>query len=159
MNFTQKLIAALGLCLIGGVVLRSALSDAGKTDIPNIPAVQPTSILAENDAVAPQTVVQPIAPVPQPPKLAAVGEGPKSGPDGKEVIPPDGKEVIPADGKEVIPPVSELLPPSGRPDAVDPANGRPPIEFINKPSPTPNPLLAPANPQNVAGPVVSEETR
>jgi len=153
MTSTQKILIGVGVCLAGGVVLKSAISPSNKT---NWHLVDPAS----------QTTAQP-APVigAQGPKLASIAEPPQSGPDGKETIAPDGKEVIPPDGKETIgketlPPVGQLLP-SGLPQSVDPAAGGPPTEYVNKNtnSNNNNPLLTEPNPQNVSGPVVSAETR
>ena len=163
MTSTQKILIGVGVCLAGGVVLKSAISPSNKTNWHLVdPAAAPTTVSQTNPAS--QTTAQP-APVigAQGPKLASIAEPPQSGPDGKETIAPDGKEVIPPDGKETIgketlPPVGQLLP-SGLPQSVDPANGGPATEYINKNDNNNNPLLTPPNPQNVAGPVVSAETR
>jgi hypothetical protein len=99
----------------------------------------------------------------EPATLAQVAEAPPQGPKvvagghGKEVV--DGKEVIPADGKETLPPVGQLL--NGqRPGGLDPGNGDPATEFLNTKKSNPNnQLLTSPSVFNVAGPVVSPETR
>jgi hypothetical protein len=163
MTSSQKIFTGIGLCLVCGVVLKSGMTHPDKTAWHLVdPAAAPTTVA---QTTTPQTTVQP-APAPvigsQGPKLASIAEPPQSGPDGKETIAPDGKEVIPPDGKETVgketlPPVGQLLP-SSQPYAVDPSNGGPPTEYLNKNSNN-NPLLTEPNPQNVAGPVVSPETR
>jgi hypothetical protein len=164
MTSSQKTFIGIGACLVCGVVLKSAMTPSDKTNWRLVdPAAAPTTVA--------QTTTIPAQPAPAPaigsqgPKLASIAEPPQSGPDGKEtipdgkeVIPTDGKEVIPTDGKETLPPVGQLLP-SGKPAAVDPANGGPPTEYLNKNTENNNPLLTNPNPQNVAGPVVSPETR
>jgi len=164
MTSTQKIFTGIGLCLVCGVVLKSAISTTSKTNWHLVdPAAAPTTV-SQTIPPAPQTAVQP-APLigAQGPKLASIAEPPQSGPDGKETVGSDGKEVIPPDGKETVgketlPPVGQLMP-SGLPQSVDPANGGPATEYINKNDNNNNPLLTPPNPQNVAGPVVSAETR
>jgi hypothetical protein len=168
MTSTQKIFTGIGLCLVCGVALKSAMSTSPKTNWHLVdPAAAPTTV-----SQAAQTTVQPAPALligAQGPKLASIAEPPQSGPDGKETIAPDGKETIGTDGKEVIPPDGketigkETLPPVGQlmpnglPQSVDPANAGPPAEFIN--TNNNNPLLTEPNPQNVAGPVVSAETR
>jgi hypothetical protein len=158
MTKTQKIIAGLGLGLVCGVVLVSAVSKSDK----NASGQPDTSVLAQNDWAQTQTASEQVQPPAAPAAAPVIADGPKiaaisEGPDGKEVLPTDGKEVLPTDGKETLPPVSEMLP-SG--SSVDPSNGGPPTEFLNpNKSHSNNQLLAPPNPQNVAGPVVSPETR
>ena len=72
------------------------------------------------------------------------------------VLPPvgeDGKTVIPTDGKESLPPVSQFI--NSQPQNVDPSQVGPPTEYRNTNSR--NPLLSTPNPNNVAGPIVSQE--
>jgi hypothetical protein len=164
MTISQKIYFGIGLCLVCGVALKSAETPASKTNWHLIdPAAAPTTV-AQTTTVPAQPAASP-AVGSQGPKLASIAEPPRSAPDGKEtigdgkeVIPPDGKEVIPTDGKETLPAVGQLLP-SGRPSAVDPANAGPPTEYLNRNVENNNPLLTSPNPQNVAGPVVSAETR
>jgi hypothetical protein len=155
MTKTQNIIATVGFAVVCGVLLKSSLSSSDK---PAQVAVEPdgTSLTAQNNAKTAQTSVQPVvgtAPAPVPAGvLPPIGE---TGSTSYTVAEADGKEVLPMDGKEVLPAVGEHLP--GRPDAVDPANGGAPNEFLNKTNSN-NQLLTQPNPQNVAGPVVSAET-
>jgi hypothetical protein len=162
MTKTQKIIAGLSLGLICGVFLMSAVS---KSDRSSTALTQPVPTLTESTWKPPETTVQSVAPTvvatPTPPFIAENGN---SGPDGKEVLATDGKEVLPMDGKETLAPVGQMLP-GLRPEAIDPSTGAPPTEFLNPTKPTTTKpasddlLLAPANPENVGGPVVSPETR
>lgn len=160
MTSSQKIFTGIGLCLVCGVVLKSALTSSDKTAWhlvdPHLidSSAAPTTVAHNPDQSQSNVQTAPLIGA-QGPKLASIAEPPQSGPDGKEVIAPDGKEVIPPDGKETLPAVGQLLP-SGKPASVNPNNGGPPVEFLNK---NKNPLLTPPNPQNVAGPVVSAETR
>jgi hypothetical protein len=146
MTKTQKSIAGLGLALVCGAVLKSAISRSEKA---SAAIVEPgAAALAQNDSKPAETSGRGVSAASPTPALAEVAEKIGSG--------PDGKEVIPTDGKETLPPVAEFVS-SDRPQAVDPAHGGAPTEFLN-PSPTPQ-FLAPPNPQSVAGPVVSQEAR
>jgi len=163
MSNRQKLIIALGLAVLCGLILRSAFSKSPKALSYVPPADAP--VYAENDvkasggdssqliAASTTTVTQAPAPVIKP----AAGDG-KADPssDGKTVLPPvgeDGKTVIPTDGKESLPPVGQFI--NSQPQNVDPSQVGPPTEYRNTNSR--NPLLSPPNPNNVAGPIVSQE--
>jgi hypothetical protein len=159
MTNPQKLIIGITLGLVCGVVLKSALPNGGKST-PSVDLTQAPTLAQNNFKPAEATAALPpigASPTPAADSTTPTGTGGDGkeviASDGKEVIPTDGKEVIPTDGKEVLPPVGQLLP---NPDAVDPGQGGPAIEYTNK---TTNQLLEPPTPQNVGGPVVSPETR
>jgi len=162
MTKTQNIIASGGLALACGVLYMSAVMKPDKTQASPQPV--PTQ-LAQNSwkstEAADQSFLNAASPTPTPavalpPPIAEKVDTVGTETGGKDVVPPDGKEVLPADGKEALPPVGIFIP--TRPSSVDPANGGPPAQFVN-PAPTTNQLLAPPNPENVAGPVVSPETR
>lgn len=83
---------------------------------------------------------------------ASAGQPSSSGTSSKGYLAGDGKTVLPMEGKEVLPPVGEGI---GQAGGVNPAPGEPPVEFLNKS--TPSPLLSAPNPVNVSGPLVSGE--
>jgi len=157
MTKTQNIVACAGLALACGIAFRSAFWKSDKSVAPEAggPVLaqnnsKPTE--AANQTVAsPSPLAAPVAqPVKSPPAIAENDAG--TGGDGKEVLPPDGKEALPAVGMFI---------PSSHSFAVNPSNGDPDTEFLNKKksSSSSNQLLDPPNPQNVDGPVVSPETR
>jgi hypothetical protein len=135
----------LGVGFVGGALFHSLRHHelAGSPQTPVIPA----ALLAPaSTETAPVPEPTPAAAQPTPDKTRTEALLPAVGSKS------DGKEVL-TDGKEVLAPVSELV--STRPGAIDPGTGGPVTEFGNNK----NKLLDPPSQQNVAGPVVSPETR
>jgi hypothetical protein len=155
MNKTQHIIVSGVLALVCAVFFAYTFLKTPKgspvdvqADLPALAqnTLSPTQASNQSVSVASPT---PVAVAPLPPiaeKVAAAA----TGPDGRDVVTPDRRAVLPA--------VGQLI--SSHPFGVDPGHGEPALEFQNKPAPkTSNQLLDPPNPQNVAGPVVSQETR
>jgi hypothetical protein len=160
MTKIQNIAVSAGLALACGIAYRSAFWKSDKaTGIGSQPgtvlaqnSVKPTEASNQTVSAASATPAVPAAqPVKSPPAIAE--NDMVTGAGG------DGKEVLPTDGKESLPPVGMYIP--GRLSAVNPGNGDPSTEFLNKnkSSSSSNQLLDPPNPQNVDGPVVSPETR
>lgn len=161
MTKTQNIVASAALALACGIAYRSAF---WKSDKGTAIASQPSSILAQNSVKPTQASNQTVASATPPALAPPVAQPVKSPPaiaenDAVTGVGGDGKEVLPTDGKESLPPVGMFIP--GRINSVDPANGGPANEFLNKSksSSQTNQLLDPPNPENVNGPVVSPETR
>jgi hypothetical protein len=157
MTKTQNIAACVGLALASAIAFRSAFWKSDKAAaLPDQGATllaqnNPKPTLAANQSVvaaSPTPVAAPVAqPVKSPPAIA----------ENDSRTGGDGKEVQPLDGKETLPPVGMFIP--SRPFAVNPANGDPATEFLNKNKSSSNQLLDPPNPENVDGPVVSPETK
>jgi hypothetical protein len=167
MTRRQNIIATVGLALACVAAYKAAYL---KSDKPVLSVVPVETALTKDDQAMP---VATSLPSPTVLKAEAVDALPPVGePPVAELAKGDGKEVL--DAKEVLPPVGQLLPP-GHNFAVDPGQNGPAMEHTGKtktkantkdgdppgdpPDPKSDPLLADPNPQNISGPVVSQETR
>jgi hypothetical protein len=156
----KNIASVLGICLISMLLWRIApfsrvKSSATVQPLSAQPAVLKSANIGEKTQRAttlpPQAVLPPISDGHDGKEVLA-----SDGRDGKTVLESDGKTVLPTEGKETLSPVGELT--GQRGEAVAPATGGPPTEFLNKTA-AGNPLLTPPNPVNVSGPVVSAETK
>jgi hypothetical protein len=162
MNKKRMLIVVVGLGIVCGFVLRSAFSKSTKGDAPGTGDVAQNNAAPQAQAPAPapaQSQAPTSAPVatPAPAPIAEYEDKTANSSDGKETLAPDGKETVGKEtvGKEALPPVGESI--GVRPEALSLLNPGAPTEYLG--TPKNNPLLAPPNPVNVSGPVVSAETK
>jgi len=150
--------ALLCVGVVGADLYMAARRDAAADSVQQTPDIgtAPQALIAAASQGAPdQTQLPPVGSGPAAASVKSTGNAGKTTPDSRSLS--DGKETL-SDGKEALPPVSEFV--GTHPGAVNPGAGAAPTEFLNKQtSTTTNQLLDPPSLQNVAGPVVSPETR
>jgi hypothetical protein len=157
MTKNRKLIACVGLALACALAYKFVFwkSDRGNAvdlqpEAPTLTQTTVTPLQASNQSVAVNS------PTPVPVQIPATERIAQN--DTKTGNESDAAEAGPSGSGKKLPPVGQFIP--SLLGAVNPSAGGPSVEFLNKSKPTPNSqLLAPPNPQNVAGPIVSPETK
>ena len=157
MTKNRKLIACVGLALACALACKFVFwrSDRGNAvdlqpEAPTLTQTTVTPLQASNQSMAVKS------PTPVPVQIPATERIAQN--DTKTGNESESGETGPAGDQKKLPPVAQFIPSDIA--AVNPSAGGPSLEFLNKSKPTPNShLLAPPNPENVAGPIVSPETK